>query len=75
MSVKKLGKLTEAKFAQKTTGPVGVVGSAPSADEMRWKAEEAMRTIHRAAEHQKDKPLMREVKKLIKSHAKACGMK
>lgn len=70
MSVKKLSKLA---MAQNTTGPVGIVGS-PEVD-MRWKAEEAMRTIHRAEEHKKDRPLMKEVKKLVKSHAKACGVK
>lgn len=70
MSVKKLGKLTSPK----TTATAGVVGPSHP-EEMRWKAEEAMRTIHRAAEHKKDKPLMREVKKLVKAHAKACDMK
>ena len=73
MSVKKLSKLSETKFAQKTTAPAGVVG--PDNQEMRWQAEEAMRTIHRAAEHKRNKPLMKEVKKLVKAHAKACDMK
>lgn len=73
MSVKKLGKLTEAKFAQKTTGPVGVVG--PSPDEMRYRAEEALRTIHRAESFKKDKELLRHVKRMAKEQAKACGVK
>lgn len=72
MSVKKLSKLSASKMSQKTTGPVGVVG--PDID-MRWKAEEAMRTIHRAEEFKRNKPLLREVKKLAKAHAKACGVK
>lgn len=71
MTVKKLSKLVEA---QRTTAPAGVVGP-DNQQEMRWKAEEAMRTIHRAEEHKKDRPLMKEVKKLVKSHAKACGVK
>ncbi len=67
MSVKKLGKLTSPK----TTGPIGIVGEP----DMRWQAEDAMRTIHRAEEHKKNRPLMKEVKKLVRAHAKACGMK
>lgn len=71
MTVKKLSKLSAGN---KTTAPAGVVGSVHP-EEMRWKAEEAMRTIHRAEEHKKDRPLMKEVKKLVKSHVKACGVK
>jgi hypothetical protein len=65
VSVKKLGKLS-------TTGPVGVVGNPAVLD---YQIEEALRTIHKADEHRKNKPLMREVKKLAKAHAKACGVK
>ena len=73
MTVKKLSKPT---MAQRTTAPSGLVGNAPeSEDHMRWKAAEALRTIHRAAEHQKDKDLMRHVKKMAKEQAKACGIK
>jgi hypothetical protein len=73
MSVKKLSKLSETKFAQKTTAPAGVVG--PGNDEIRWKAEDALRTIHRAESHKKDKELMRHVKRMAKEQAKACGVK
>ena len=69
MSVKKLSKLAGA---QATTGPVGVVGNPAELD---WKIEEAFRTIHKAEQYIRDRPLMREVKKLAKSHAKACGVK
>lgn len=69
MTVKKLSKLAGA---QATTGPVGMVGNPAELD---WKIEDALRTIHRAEAHKKDKPLMREVKKLAKAHAKACGVK
>lgn len=69
MSVKKLSKLA---MAQATTGPAGVVGDPAILD---YKIEDALRTIHRAEAHKKDKPLMREVKKLAKAHAKACGVK
>jgi len=70
MSVKKLGKLTSPK----TTGPVGVVGAVHS-DEMRWKAQDALRTIHAAEGHKKDRELMKHVKKMAKEQAKACGVK
>ena len=33
-----------------------------SQDEMKWKAEEALRTISRAEEHKEDKELMKHVK-------------
>jgi hypothetical protein len=69
MSVKKLSKLAGA---QATTGPVGVVGNPALLD---YQIEDALRTICKAEQHRKDKPLMREVKKLAKAHAKACGMK
>lgn len=69
MTVKKLSKLAGA---QATTGPVGIVGNPAVLD---YQVEEALRTIHRAEAHRKDKPLMKEVKKLAKAHAKACGVK
>lgn len=72
MTVKKLSKLTE-KLAQRTTGPIGIVG--PSDTDMRWRAQSALRTIHEAEEHRKDKELMRHVKKMAKDQAKACGIK
>lgn len=72
MTVKKLSKLVES---QRTTAPAGIVGPDRSPEEMRYKAEDALRTIHRAAEHQRDKELMRHVKKIAKSQAKACGVK
>lgn len=46
-----------------------VVAAVP--DDMRWRAEDALRTISRAEEHKRDKHLMRHVKKLAKSHVKA----
>lgn len=39
--------------------------------DMRYRAEEALRTITRAEECRRDKPLMREVKKLAKTQVKA----
>ncbi|HKW76221.1 MAG TPA: hypothetical protein VJN64_11905 [Terriglobales bacterium] len=66
MSVKKLGKLTEAK-------PANAVSVHP--DEMRYRAEEALRTIHRAESFKKDREIMKHVKKMAKEQAKACGVK
>lgn len=39
------------------------------ADERRWRAEDAMRTIMRAEDHKKDAKLMSDVKKLAKEQA------
>ncbi len=69
MTVKKLNKLASG---QATTGPIGVVGNP---QELDWKIEDALRTIHRAESYKKDRTLMRGVKKLAKAHAKACGVK
>lgn len=69
MSVKKLSKLATG---QPTTGPAGIVGNPAVLD---YQIEEALRTIHRAEAHKKDKPLMKAVKQLAKAHAKACGVK
>lgn len=49
------------------------VAPAPSADERRYRAEDALRTIARAHEHLKDKGLMRDVRKLAQHQAKATG--
>ena len=52
-------------------------GPAPaprvSADEKRWRAEDALRTIARAAEHQKNPGLMRDVRKVAVDQAKAAA--
>lgn len=40
-----------------------------AADERKWRAEDAMRTIMRADEHRKDSKLMSDVKKLAKEQA------
>lgn len=72
MTVKKLSKLVEA---QRTTAPAGIVGPDRSPEEMRYRAEEALRTIHRAESFKKDKELIRHVKKMAKEQAKACGVK
>jgi len=51
---------------------VGLAIVAPSdADSRRYRAEEAMRTLIRAAEHRKDPALMRDVKALAKKHMAA----
>lgn len=42
-----------------------------AADDIKWRAQSAMRTIHEAEAHKRDKPLMREVKKLAKETMKA----
>lgn len=43
------------------------------ADDMKWKAEDAMRDIARVEGHKKDVGLMKEVKGRVKSMAKALG--
>lgn len=40
-------------------------------EDIKWKAQHAMRTIHEAEAHKRDKPLMREVKRLAKETMKA----
>lgn len=46
----------------------------PMADKANeWRVRDALETIQRAAEHQNDKGLMREVKKLAKQRIKALG--
>ena len=71
MSVKKLKGLSTGN---KTTVPASVQ-VVPSIEDMRWKAQDALRTIHQAEAHKKDRELMRHVKKMAKEQAKACGVK
>lgn len=42
-----------------------------ASEDIKWKARDAMRTIHEAEEHKRNKPLMKEVKKLAKQTMKA----
>jgi hypothetical protein len=60
-------KKAASKAAKKAT--VAVMAS-PEPD-MRYRAEDALRTITRAAECRRDKDLMRHVKRLVKDQAKA----
>ena len=65
-----------AKKSSKTDTQVdkAVAGVSPSfAEDMKWKARNAMEDIARAEEHKKDKGLMKEVKKRVKETAKAVG--
>lgn len=50
---------------------VGVAVGPSDAESRRYRAEEAMRTLTRAAEHRKDRALMRDVKALAKKHLAA----
>lgn len=61
-------KKSDEKAVDSALGKLGM-----SAEEMHWKADDAMRTIGKAEEHRKDKPLMREVKKKVQGLAKAVG--
>ncbi len=64
--------MAKAKTANKLAAAVGLStapmpykpSAADKARERRYQAEDALRTITRSAEICKDKPLMREVKKL-----------
>lgn len=47
------------------------VRAKPSADEMKWKAREAMDVLRRAEEVKRDKTLMAHVKKMHADTAKA----
>jgi hypothetical protein len=51
------------------------IKSAPTAmpvnEEMQYRAREALHTIHKAAEHKRDKDLMRHVTRLAKAQVKA----
>ena len=71
MSVKKLKGLSTGN---KTTVP-NSVQVVPSIEDMRWKAQDALRTIHQAEAHKKDRELMKHVKRMAKEQAKACGVK
>lgn len=55
----------------KPKAPSPGLASISTDDAKRYRAEEAMRTLMRASEHMKDKPLMRDVKRLAKSHVSA----
>lgn len=44
-----------------------------NAQERRWKAEEALRTIEKAESHRADKSLMKDVKGLAKERIKCLG--
>ena len=58
------------KAAKRPNVGVAIVGPA-DAESRRYRAEEAMRTLTRAAEHRKDRALMRDVKALAKKHMAA----
>lgn len=58
----------------KTSSPVDVRPSKDyEAQERRYKAEEAMRTMERAEEFKKDKSLMKDIKGLAKEKIKNLG--
>jgi hypothetical protein len=55
----------------KVSGLVGPVATKTNAaQERRWQAEDALRTITRAQEIQRDRPLMREVKRVAAEQVK-----
>lgn len=56
--------------ASKKPNPLAVA-AAPSADDRKYRAEDALRTIARAHEHMADKSLMRDVKALAERNVKA----
>ena len=59
------------KLANLAGVKASVAALPQNSDEIAWKAKEALHTIHKAAEYQKDKPLMRAVKSLAKAQVKA----
>ena len=42
-----------------------------NAEEMTYRARDALHTIHRAEEHKRDRPLMKHIKRLAKEQLKA----
>lgn len=72
-----------AKEVKKTSKPGTPAKAAPSPkpmprnslveapDDIKWRAQSAMRTIAEAAMHKKDRELMREVKRQAKHQLKA----
>lgn len=59
--------------AKRSAGPGATASPRVSADEKRWRAEDALRTIARAAEHQKNPSLMRDVRRVAADQAKAAA--
>lgn len=69
----KRGLIAENKLPTgnvKTPVPVkivhDIVKAEPSKDEMKWRAEDAMRDLERAEKHKQDKELMKAVKNVAK---------
>lgn len=58
-----------AKSASKSGAVPMPSRSTMDADEKRWRAEDAMRTLMRAEELKKDKKLMSDVQKMAKEQA------
>lgn len=44
---------------------------SPAAEDIKWRAKDAMHTIARAEEHKKDRELMKHVKQMAKQTMKA----
>lgn len=59
------------KLAQLAGVKASVAALPTNSDEIAWKARDALQTIHKAAEHQRDRELMKHVKKLAKAQVKA----
>lgn len=59
------------KLAQLAGVKASVAALPHNSDEIIYKARDALHTIHKAAEHHKDKNLMRAVKALAKAQVKA----
>lgn len=56
---------------EKLAGNAQLPPAMPTDEHMRYRAQEALHTIHKAEECKRDKDLMRHVKKLAKGQMKA----
>lgn len=65
----------DMKKASKPKKEMAMGVSVMTPDDDKWRVEDAMRTIHRAEEHKKDKDLMRKVSDHARSVADACEVK
>lgn len=70
--VKKTSKPGEPskKMPAPRMAPRDTLKEAP--EDIKWKVQEAMQTIHRAEMHKQDRELMRHVRKMAKKTMNAC---
>lgn len=70
---KKVMPVEKLKASKAKPVPVKIVSDSPSYPEesKKWRAQDALRDLERAAEHKRDKALMADVKKLAADKVKS----